>query len=350
MQILRNPKPYQWLENALDPSIRKSDQFLVRASEAQERQYENRAEPPRGMDFEILPEKVRAFATYFVNRVRQPGAGAIRLQRLMRNVGIGCQLAGLLFFIHAFARPESAQHFPPLAFVFPPLLIMAMGTLLFVLPASFPSLIAGNPSRVLLQEALDNLFFTLWRRKFPHSDFLLLVSLLLILFAYGRHVGLEEIYRRFAVKRGDLAGVADAYRLVSYGFFHERWMHLLGNILALAGAWSGVRIFAGTGKTYLLMVASLLGAGAACAVVSTPPVVGFSGVVFGFIAYGSCHMLGLWREVPRTALVLYLGFGWAVAMPTFYLPGISVAAHVGGAVVGVIFYAVSDQQSGRSLR
>lgn len=344
-QILMNTKPYQWLEAALDPGIRKSDQFLMRAPEAQERLYENLADPPRGTDFNVLPTKVRAFATYFANRVPHPGEDAIRSRRLMRSAGIGCQLLGGFLFLHAFGRADSAHFFPPLVFVLPPLLILAMGTLLYTLPASFPPLIADHPSRAFIQEALDNLFFTVWRCKFPKLDFSFITAILLLTYVYGNHLGLPEVHRQYAIRHGDIDGITGAYRIVSYALFHETWMHLLGNLSALAVAWSGVRIFAGAGRTYLLMAVSLVGAAVTCAVISPEPVVGFSGAVFGFIAYGSCQMLGLWREVPRTALALYLGFGWAVTMPTFYLPGVSVAAHVGGALAGVIVYATERSMS-----
>jgi membrane associated rhomboid family serine protease len=281
---------------------------------------------------------MREFATYFANRVSDLGENAAKSRRLMRNAGIALQLFGVFMLLFQLRRGDFAHFLPPL-------IIVAMGTLLFGLSSSFPPSIADHPSRVAIQEALDNLFFTLWWRKFPQIDFLVLSSVLLMAYAYGSYLGLPTVHREFAVKHGDIKGVASVYRIISYGLFHERWSHLLGNLSSLAIAWAGVRIFASARKTYFLMAVSLVVAGVSCALIAKNPVVGFSGVVFGFIAYGSCQMLGLWREVPRAALALHLGFGMAVAMPTFYLPGVSVAGHVGGAIAGVTLYAIETIRS-----
>lgn len=137
-----------------------------------------------------------------------------------------------------------------------------------------------------------------------------------------------------AVQSGQL------YRLLSCWFLHLGGIHLLLNMLSLR-ALSGLEGALGSGAFFLLYFSSGLGASLATALLR-PDVfsVGASGAIWGLMgaAFGmripARHVLRA-QGVPLTAgssaLLLNLGIS--------FLPGIDLAAHLGGGIVGFVLGA-----------
>jgi membrane associated rhomboid family serine protease len=137
-----------------------------------------------------------------------------------------------------------------------------------------------------------------------------------------------------AVQSGQL------YRLLSCWFLHLGGIHLLLNMISLR-ALSGLEGVLGSAAFLLLYVGSGLGASLATALLRPETIsVGASGAIWGLMgaAFGmripARHVLRA-QGVPLTAgssaLVLNLGIS--------FLPGVDLAAHLGGGAVGFVLGA-----------
>lgn len=137
-----------------------------------------------------------------------------------------------------------------------------------------------------------------------------------------------------AVQEGEL------YRLFSCWFLHLGGVHLLMNMIALR-ALSGLEGVLGSGAFFLLYFSSGLGASLATALLR-PDVfsVGASGAIWGLMgaAFGmripARHVLrerGVSLTAGSSALFLNLGIS--------FLPGVDLAAHLGGGIVGFVLGA-----------
>ncbi|GAA0984740.1 hypothetical protein GCM10009555_059030 [Acrocarpospora macrocephala] len=135
---------------------------------------------------------------------------------------------------------------------------------------------------------------------------------------------------------GELNGPAiqdGAYwRLLTSMFLHYGVLHLLANLLLLWLAARRLEPLAGSGT--VLTVYLLSGLGAAVAVYYFDPEVltaGASGAVFGLIA--ALLVVSLRARANTTLPLVLLGVG---LVATFAVPGMSIAAHAGGLLVGTV--------------
>lgn len=149
-----------------------------------------------------------------------------------------------------------------------------------------------------------------------------------------------------AINRFDALGTFMPWQLLSYGFAHGDFMHLLFNMFALfmfgpplEAVW-GERRFA----TYYLV--AIIGAGLCQLLVSAltgspASVIGASGAVFALLlGYGMLfpnqRVMLMFPPIPMKArtFVIVFGIGALVLGLTGWQPGVAHFAHLGGMVTG----------------
>ena len=124
------------------------------------------------------------------------------------------------------------------------------------------------------------------------------------------------------------------YRLVTSGFLHFGLLHLAFNMYFLYVLGPILERPLGRTRFALLYFASLLGGSLGVILSdSTSITAGASGAVFGLLGAAT---VGLWR---RGVNPFSTGIGTALLINlfiTFFVPGISIGGHLGGAAVGAL--------------
>ena len=129
------------------------------------------------------------------------------------------------------------------------------------------------------------------------------------------------------------AAVADGewWRLVTAGFLHIGPLHIAFNMFALWVLGRDLEIVLGRGRFLALYLVSLLGGSAAVVLFADPDqyVAGASGAVFGLMSGLLLVLVRLRRPYGQVVAIIVLNL-----VITQVVPGISMAGHVGGLVVG----------------
>ena len=142
--------------------------------------------------------------------------------------------------------------------------------------------------------------------------------------------------------------VADGewWRVITAGFLHFGPIHLLFNMMALWVIGRDVEPALGPARFLAVYLVSLLGGSAAVMLFSPPNalVAGASGAVFGLM--GALAVLLRRLRIPLGQVAGLIVVNLVI---TFLLPGISVAGHLGGLVVGAaataaLVYAPADRR------
>ncbi len=167
-----------------------------------------------------------------------------------------------------------------------------------------------------------------------------LLAVMIAMFAVQLRFGSESLstsVRLGAMSREKLKG-GELYRLLSYSFLHGGVNHLLMNGLSLFSLGAFYERLLGRGRFATLYVLSALaGALAAALFGKGGVVVGASGAVFGLI--GASVALAV-KPMGALPAVLVAGFrrnavvNIALQVMVSLLPNVSMAAHVGGFLVG----------------
>ena len=127
--------------------------------------------------------------------------------------------------------------------------------------------------------------------------------------------------------------VADGewWRLVTAGFLHIGPLHIAFNMYALWVLGRDLEIVLGRARFLALYLISLLGGSAAVVLFANPEqyVAGASGAVFGLMSGLLLVLLRLKRPYGQVVAVIVLNL-----VISQVVPGISIAGHVGGLVVG----------------
>ena len=127
--------------------------------------------------------------------------------------------------------------------------------------------------------------------------------------------------------------VADGewWRLVTAGFLHIGPLHIAFNMYALWVLGRDLEIVLGRGRFLALYLVSLLGGSAAVVLFADPDqyVAGASGAVFGLMSGLLLVLVRLRRPYGQVVAIIVLNL-----VITQVVPGISMAGHVGGLVVG----------------
>jgi membrane associated rhomboid family serine protease len=148
----------------------------------------------------------------------------------------------------------------------------------------------------------------------------------------------DDTLRGSLVEHGGVNGWAvdqgEWWRIITGGFLHSGFAHLLGNLVALLFLGGVLTLAVGPLRMCLVYAAGLLGS--SCSILAFAGetlTVGASGAIFGLA--GGAVVVGV-RQ--RRWLLLLFAAGWiAYALSsTLFVPGISQAGHLGGLAAGGI--------------
>ena len=152
-----------------------------------------------------------------------------------------------------------------------------------------------------------------------------------VLAAGGGNAQRGDVYENGALF-GPLVNDGEWWRIISAGFLHANPLHLILNMVVLWFLGQAVEPVFGHVKFAALYLASLL-AGSFGALLLSPGAftVGASGAVYGLM--GALVMVYRDRGIPITQSPI---FGLLVinVLFTFFYPGISIGAHLGGLIGG----------------
>jgi rhomboid protease GluP len=141
------------------------------------------------------------------------------------------------------------------------------------------------------------------------------------------------------------------WRLITYGFLHFNFVHILFNSYALFQAGVFVEYVYGSSRYAAIYTVALIGGGIAAyldTIGTGAYTAGASGAimgVFGAMAVLAIKLPPLRRELAQAAIVpivLTLGYG-------FFNANISNAAHIGGVVCGAIMAAFLTPARGQDM-
>ncbi len=132
---------------------------------------------------------------------------------------------------------------------------------------------------------------------------------------------------RFTIDQGDY------WRLLTSGFLHSGFIHLLFNMFALYVLGSLIEPAVGRWRFGVVYFVSLL-AGSYGALLFEPDAatVGASGAIFGLMGAALILMRNRGMNLMESGLGIWLGLNLLI---TFTIPGISIGGHVGGLIGGL---------------
>ncbi|TVR93558.1 MAG: rhomboid family intramembrane serine protease [Spirochaetaceae bacterium] len=129
------------------------------------------------------------------------------------------------------------------------------------------------------------------------------------------------------------------YALVTYGFVHVDWNHIIVNMLLLV--WTGTWVERLIGSTrYVLLVFTAIIAGGLTLLVRQTAGIGFSAAVAAILFY--YHFAFPWKRelplgLPNIVLPVSLLVLSTAAIVFGWLPAVGHFPHIAGALVGVVF-------------
>lgn len=183
-------------------------------------------------------------------------------------------------------------------------------------------------------------FNNMYNQKKPIVTWILIgINVLIFLLMYIIGKGSEDLVTltNFGAIVPSLVKAGDYYRLLSSAFLHIGFIHLLCNMYSLYAVGPTIEHFYGKGKFVLIYLYSAIIASLFVLVFQGENTIsaGASGAIFGLL--GSLLYFGfnyrgylgnqiINRIIPVIIINLFIGFT---------LPGISIAAHIGGLIGGV---------------
>jgi membrane associated rhomboid family serine protease len=138
----------------------------------------------------------------------------------------------------------------------------------------------------------------------------------------------EGSLSRFTIEEGEY------YRLLTAGFLHAGFFHLLFNMLSLYILGSMLEPAIGRLRFALIYFVSLL-AGSFGALLLEPsaPTVGASGAIFGLMAAAAVVLRNRGIGIMESGLGIWIGLNLLI---TFTVPNISIGGHIGGLIGGAV--------------
>ncbi|HZC14484.1 MAG TPA: rhomboid family intramembrane serine protease, partial [Thermoleophilaceae bacterium] len=149
----------------------------------------------------------------------------------------------------------------------------------------------------------------------------------------GGGLGESTLLTEGALSR-DAVADGEYWRLVTSGFLHAGFFHLLFNMFSLYILGSLLEPAIGRLRFALIYFVSLL-AGSFGALLVEPDAltVGASGAIFGLMGAAVVVMRNRGVDLMASGLPLWLGLNLVI---TFVIPGISIGGHLGGLAGGVL--------------
>ena len=151
------------------------------------------------------------------------------------------------------------------------------------------------------------------------------------------------LFREWALVPVLVAG-GEWWRVLTSGFLHFGPIHLLFNMLALWVIGRDVETALGRGRFLAVYLVSLLGGSAAVLLLSPPTANVAGGIGCGVRSHGRAGRTAAPPAVPLGQVGMLIAINLVIA---FLIPGISVAGHLGGLVVGAAATAALVYAPGR---
>ncbi|WOO87515.1 rhomboid family intramembrane serine protease [Mollicutes bacterium LVI A0039] len=188
-------------------------------------------------------------------------------------------------------------------------------------------------------------YFNQYRKQYRsqyRSVTIIIVALNVIVFAINLIVGRFEI--QYIVGTMSLLNPLTYVSILLAGFTHFSIMHIFFNMTFLQSVGPMLERVLGTTKFLILYLSSLFISGMVVVLMSNPLTVtaGASGALYGLFAYFICFMMKHGTDPVHKRNVLGT-FGLNIAF-TLFVPGISIAGHLGGAIAGVLFFVITDSR------
>ncbi|HEY7598989.1 MAG TPA: rhomboid family intramembrane serine protease [Candidatus Limnocylindrales bacterium] len=151
--------------------------------------------------------------------------------------------------------------------------------------------------------------------------------------ATGSSFGGSRLFEEGALRGSDVAS-GDYWRLISAGFLHAGFFHLLFNMFSLWILGSLLEPAIGQLRFALIFFVSLL-AGSFGALLVDPNslTVGASGGIFGLMGAAVVVLRSRGVNPMESGLGLWIGLNLLI---TFTVPGISIGGHIGGLIGGAL--------------
>ena len=162
--------------------------------------------------------------------------------------------------------------------------------------------------------------------------------------ATGGGIGSSTLLQDGSVSRATIAD-GEYWRLITAGFLHAGFFHLLFNMLSLYILGGLLEPAVGRLRFGLIYFVSLL-AGSFGALVLTPtaPTVGASGAIFGLMAATAVVMRNRGISVMESGLGIWIVLNLVI---TFSVNNISIGGHIGGFIGGgvaaVVMFELGDR-------
>jgi len=146
-------------------------------------------------------------------------------------------------------------------------------------------------------------------------------------------IGANSLLADGSVSRGAV-DAGDWWRVLTAGFLHAGFFHLLFNMFALYVLGTLLEPAIGRLRFGALYFVSLLaGSFGALLLEPTAPTVGASGAIFGLMGAAVVVMRNRGVNPMESGLGLWIGLNLLI---TFTIPGISIGGHIGGLLGGVL--------------
>lgn len=164
---------------------------------------------------------------------------------------------------------------------------------------------------------------------------MLLFAIMSIVFGAAQILGHESV-RPLALMSSDFPEAW--HTIITYGFVHVQWFHILVNMAILVYVGSWVERLIGKPRYLILIILGVLAGGISIVVRDTGGI-GFSAAAAGILFY--YHLAFPWKrelplDLPNIVLPTVLLIASILAIIFGWLPGVGHYPHLAGAATGVI--------------
>lgn len=195
-----------------------------------------------------------------------------------------------------------------------------------------------TPKEHFKEEAIkhqENIKLSKYYKYKPYITYVL-IGINVIVFLIINIMQDEEIVLDYAISKNDFA----FYRIITAMFTHINEMHLIFNMFALYICGSKLEALIGNMKYLYIYLLTGIGTSILIALLSNYPCVGASGAIFGLfsyyllLAFKNRHIMKYTYKYDLLPTVI------TNLIITFIIPNISVVAHVGGLIIGIMCYFI----------
>ena len=153
-----------------------------------------------------------------------------------------------------------------------------------------------------------------------------------VVFAFSSALDVPLREQAISAFAANLAWTAEPYRLISYGFVHADYLHLLFNLVPIILFSDAVSLRLGVRAWVFLSLLSLAGGAAGFLLFGvSPAMVGASGLAYGLAAAA----LPFWRQLGALHLLVLAALAALLPVSVWYAPGVAWEAHATAAICGL---------------